>query len=161
LYTRPAMRDRKDIAVPVQFILPREVIWGCIYAGAKLSKDGQECKKAVLVEEHAILKGLEKFKTASDLLADGRFFDRRRVRLGGKTGIMRTRPIFAGWSCEVAVTYEPEKANQEDVARWMSEAGAWVGIGDYRPTYGRFEVGVVGWIATCILWISMRWRKAT
>ena len=57
--------------------------------------------------------------------------------------IARTRPIFHDWSSEVAVQFNPDIINESDIIRWMNVSGAEVGIGDWRPRYGRFEVEVI------------------
>ena len=56
---------------------------------------------------------------------------------------MRTRPIFEEWAVEVEVGFNPEILNRATLIDWMKTAGELVGIGDWRPQNGRFQVSVV------------------
>jgi len=69
-----------------------------------------------------------------------KFRFRCRVKVG-QASVMRTRPIFREWATNVTAMYNPDIINADDVKLWMEIAGAEVGIMDWRPKYGRFEVG--------------------
>ena len=58
----------------------------------------------------------------------------------GTSRVVRTRPIFHEWVVEVGVEVDADMVNPDDVGLWMSIAGREVGLGDWRPKYGRFEV---------------------
>jgi hypothetical protein len=45
-----------------------------------------------------------------------------------------------GWETSFDVTFDPETLNQAQVIQFVATAGAKVGVGDWRPKYGRFEV---------------------
>lgn len=69
------------------------------------------------------------------------FVDQRRVMVQ-RQGITRNRPAFnSGWEAtfELQVLL-PEYVNRDDLLLVLTQAGRLVGIGDYRPTYGRFAV---------------------
>ena len=53
---------------------------------------------------------------------------------------MRTRPIFNDWSAVIHLDFEDSILNESDVVDFATKAGAVVGVGDWRPRYGRFEV---------------------
>jgi hypothetical protein len=55
---------------------------------------------------------------------------------------MRTRPIFATWAVDVAVDYMDDVVTRDQVIDAMGIAGLQVGLGDFRPRYGRFETEV-------------------
>jgi len=65
--------------------------------------------------------------------------DRRRVRIE-KASIMRARPLFKKWALEYEIEYDNEVISFERLKEIMSYAGLRVGIGDYRPVFGRFNV---------------------
>lgn len=67
--------------------------------------------------------------------------DKRRVVIQ-KNSINRTRPaIKAGWSCEFQIQVNlPEYISFLDLNDVITTAGKLIGIGDFRPTYGRFQV---------------------
>jgi len=51
---------------------------------------------------------------------------------------MRTRPCFKEWSLECTILYDEAALDEAQIVRTMERAGAAIGIGDYRPRYGRF-----------------------
>jgi hypothetical protein len=74
-----------------------------------------------------------------ELWEDHRF----RLRVAAKIGqakVMRTRPIFEQWSASGKIAYNPDLVNEQNLRSWLELAGAEVGIGDWRPKYGRFTV---------------------
>ena len=54
--------------------------------------------------------------------------------------IIRTRPLFNEWSVSVEVEVDPDLVNPDDARLWMEVAGREVGLMDWRPKCGRFEV---------------------
>jgi hypothetical protein len=76
------------------------------------------------------------------LLADPNFRHRGAVNVGSGTKklTMRTRPRFAGWSLECVAQINTSQIDLKDLKRIAAEAGTFIGLGDYRPRYGRFEV---------------------
>ena len=50
------------------------------------------------------------------------------------------REIFRYWSAKITVQYEDLQLNREHVIQFAQHAGFQVGIGDWRPKYGRFTV---------------------
>lgn len=55
----------------------------------------------------------------------------------------RTRPMFPEWGLEFTIIYDEEALDAEQIIRTMERAGLAVGLGDYRPRYGRFAVEVI------------------
>jgi len=53
---------------------------------------------------------------------------------------MRTRPKFANWAADLNVEFVPTLLNEEDVRSFLSTAGAQIGVGDWRPRFGRFRI---------------------
>ncbi|WP_041695243.1 hypothetical protein [Alicyclobacillus acidocaldarius] len=69
------------------------------------------------------------------------FLDRRRV-LVQRAGVTRVRPaLLPGWEVEFQVEcLLPEYISPELLYDLLVQAGRLVGIGDYRPMFGRFQV---------------------
>ena len=67
--------------------------------------------------------------------------DRRRVMVM-RAGITRIRPALkAGWKCTATFQINlPEYVPQELFLQTLNEAGRLIGVGDFRPTFGRFVV---------------------
>jgi hypothetical protein len=53
---------------------------------------------------------------------------------------MRTRPIFPEWELEFTVEYSPDLVQRDRLEEWVEVAGRQIGLSDWRPNYGRFEV---------------------
>ena len=58
----------------------------------------------------------------------------------GKARVMRCRPMFVDWSVVIDLMYDTDLVNPKDVLKFVEKAGMQVGIADWRPKYGRFEV---------------------
>ena len=118
--------------------LPAAVIEAGIRDGAKARKLGKETTRSILISTDRVpleyegprdLKGLWRAK----------FYDTRSVKVG-QSRVLRTRPHFAEWSATFDLMYDAEHIDR-DVALWcVQNAGARIGLGDYRPRFGRFEV---------------------
>lgn len=69
------------------------------------------------------------------------YIDQRRVVIQ-RSAITRNRPAFnAGWTATFLLQVVlPEYIAAQDLHQVLVNAGRLVGIGDYRPTYGRFNV---------------------
>jgi hypothetical protein len=69
------------------------------------------------------------------------YLDQQRVTIQS-SAITRTRPAFlAGWKAtfELSILI-PEYINPSDLLAVLTNAGRLVGLGDFRPTYGRFQI---------------------
>lgn len=66
--------------------------------------------------------------------------DKRPVVVRGSR-IIRQRPMMKeGWELSFAINILEEQLQPEVVKRILEHAGRYVGIGDFRPRFGRFEV---------------------
>ena len=64
---------------------------------------------------------------------------RAMVRVG-QARVMRTRPIFREWAATVEIEVDPDFVNLDDAKLWMTVVGREVGLMDWRPKCGRFEI---------------------
>lgn len=121
--------------------IPGEVIEAMLVEAAKKSKRGPQAKAGVVCEGNfpIIYDGPRK---PDDLWADEKF----RLVVGVKVQrnkVMRTRPIFREWACEISVDYAPVMMNGSTVAEIVRTAGSIIGVGDWRPKFGRFTAEAV------------------
>lgn len=72
---------------------------------------------------------------------DWDYIDRRRVMVQ-RNGITRARPaMLAGWRCTVRFLVNlPEYIPPQVLNETFQQAGRLCGVGDNRPSYGRFQV---------------------
>lgn len=117
-------------------ILPPNMIDAMIVNAAKKSKEGQVAKSGCFCLNVAHLD-YDGPRTADELVANDNFRFVAIVRVG-TARVARTRPIFREWSANVRLHIEPTLVNIARVDEWMRVAGTQIGIGDWRPQYGRF-----------------------
>jgi hypothetical protein len=118
--------------------IPAEMIEAALTRGAMKEKRGPAAKAGLIIENNSPLeyKGPRKPEA---LWADAKF----RLRVPAKVGtskIIRTRPMFTEWSAEIAVKFLPSLLNTAEVRSFLVSAGEQIGIGDWRPRFGRFAV---------------------
>lgn len=119
-------------------ILPADSIEATLINGAKKTKEGPMAKAGMFVPEHAELQ-YDGPRDAEKLWKEERFRFFRACRVA-TSKIMRMRPIFEDWSATIKVTYEDTVTSLPRVNEWVQTAGGQVGILDWRPKYGRFNV---------------------
>lgn len=124
---------------PVGFYIPGQNFDSCLIAAAKLQKLGVKFKQGVQVlEDELPLEGI-KPKRPEDLWEEPDYRDCRGVKVG-QAKVMRYRPIFRRWSCKATIVINDDVVNVSDVKKAIADAGALIGVGDYRPRFGRFNV---------------------
>lgn len=122
--------------------LPSFVILACLRDAAKKTKQGKLIVEAVWMDEMKVKLDYDGPRDM-DGLYDGGFFDLRPVRNPAtRATVNRARPLFPSWSINFSLNYDAEVLDRADLARIVETAGRRIGVGDYRPTYGRFEAEV-------------------
>ena len=120
-------------------IIPGEVIEGGMNNAAKRRRLGPRIKAGLLSDGNWPL-GYDGPKLAEKLWEDKSFVDQRMVKPPGQGRILRTRPIFHNWKLAFELHYLPLELDPEQVEDVLGILGASIGIGDYRPKFGRFNV---------------------
>jgi hypothetical protein len=117
-------------------IIPPNMIDAMVVNGAKKSKEGQVAKSGCFCLNVVKLDYVGP-RTSEELWADEAFRFSAIVRVG-MARVARTRPIFREWSADVRLHVEPSLVNIARVDEWMRVAGTQIGLGDWRPQFGRF-----------------------
>jgi hypothetical protein len=130
-----------------ELVIPDYVLESTMIGGAKKSKRGPQAKCGLFFTEHAVLDFTGKPAEINDqklaeMFESGDFTHTIGVRVG-MAKVMRTRPIFRGWSLEATAQYDPDVLNHRDIEEIAVDAGKLVGLGDWRPKHGRFDAEVV------------------
>jgi len=122
-----------------EICIPGEYLRQAIIHSAKFIQDPRSPRKS----------GMDLFKAsiiplthlASLGTRDWGYLDRRRCVVQ-RSGINRTRPAMkAGWEAEFDFMVNcPEYISPELLFDVLSKAGRLVGVADFRPTFGRFQV---------------------
>lgn len=119
-------------------VVPSKCIEACLVAASKKNKLGKQFTAGVMcpdVNYPLIYKGS---KDIDKLYADG-FYLRELVRIG-TSKIVRTRPMFTEWSLKFKIAYLDDVVTKDQVMQAVDAAGQLIGLCDYRPKYGRFEI---------------------
>lgn len=130
-------RDAKGI-----ICLPGEYLRQAIIMAAKFEQDPRSPRKSAMDLFKAAIVPLTELAPLGVKKWD--YEDRRRVTVQ-RSGITRTRPAMnIGWRAEIELLCNlPEYVNERFLRRVIDNAGRLVGVGDFRPTFGRFSVD--GW----------------
>lgn len=119
--------------------LPCEIIDAVLIEGARKKKRGRDFESSVRVVETQVKLEYAGPRTREGLWADKKWRDRRAVVIGMARTI-RTRPLFPEWKVSFHIEIFPSAINVSDVREALEDAGMFVGICDYRPRFGVFEV---------------------
>lgn len=110
--------------------------------GAKLQRLGTRWKRgAVLVTDKAKLL-FDGPSNPEHLWEDSRFVDCRGVKVG-TVKVMRYRPVFLDWATQLDVAINTDVLDLEEAKKAIEDAGKLIGVCEYRPRFGRFEVAYV------------------
>jgi hypothetical protein len=127
----------KDIAIPAANIK------SALVEGAKMHKLGSQVNRAVM-----ILADLVPVKHSGPANKDKMWetpacIDCRSVKVG-QARLMRYRPRLNDWTLTVEILFDENMLERQQVMDAMTNAGKYIGIGDYRPAkggqFGRFSV---------------------
>jgi hypothetical protein len=139
-----AALERMDYAIKLYVgadgepIIPSLNLEAAIKAGARKSKNGKQAEAGVFVQEDAKLE-YDGPKDFEGLVND----PKHKFRCGFKQAqvrVYKVRPVFPQWSATFTVEYDPELVDEHQLDKFLAVAGKQVGLGDWRPKYGRFEV---------------------
>lgn len=121
--------------------IPGMNIDSCLVESAKMNKLGKTVKRALMVLEDKVSLRYTGPRTAIGLADDPQFIDARSVRVG-MARLTRFRPKFTEWSAECTLAIDTDQINQNEVAQIAENAGKLIGLGDFRPRFGRFTVEI-------------------
>lgn len=118
--------------------IPGEVLEAGFIEASRKSRRGQQAKAGVVSDGFWPL-GYDGPKDPEQLWENEDYRLTVGVRIQ-KNRIMRTRPIFREWSATVHLDYLPDQLDKGEIIETMGILGRVVGLGDWRPRFGRFEV---------------------
>lgn len=123
--------------------LPGYNIRRSILDAGRLSKEGKTIERGLLSIDRVNPIVYHGPRTPEAMYADGRFAHRALIKVG-TSRVVRVRPQFLGWSCDVSITFDTLVLDRANLIRMAETAGTFIGVGDGRPFYGgRFSVEVV------------------
>lgn len=119
--------------------VPGEYLRQAIISAAKFKQDPRSPRKSAMDLFKAAVISLTPLASLRTSKPD--FLDKRRVMVQ-RNGITRTRPAMnTGWTTTIQLMVNlPEYVSPPLLQQVLADAGRLIGIGDFRPTYGRFTV---------------------
>ena len=119
--------------------LPGEYLRQAIIGAARFRQDPRSPRKSAM---DLFKAGVVSLTELADLgVKDADYIDRRRVLIQ-RNAITRERPALReGWETTIELmVLLPEYVDQTVLHEVITNAGRLIGVGDFRPTYGRFQV---------------------
>ena len=118
---------------------PGEAFRMAIITAAKYQQDPRSPRKSAMDLFKAGVVVLEELCTLGPKAWD--YLDRRRVTIQ-RSGVTRSRPAMnTGWQASLTLqVLTPEYISPAKLNETLQQAGRLVGVGDFRPTFGRFQV---------------------
>lgn len=122
-----------------ELCLPGEYLRQSVIAAAKFRQDPRSPRKSAADLFKAAIVSLTNLASLGKTEWD--YLDQRRVTVQ-RNSITRSRPaILKGWKAEFQLMVNlPEYVTQDILQEVIANAGRLIGVGDFRPTYGRFTV---------------------
>jgi hypothetical protein len=124
-------------------VMPSDNIERCIQLGAQKSRIGKDVQAVVFCSEPQMRVDYEGPRNKDKMFADPRFTLRKGVAIQ-KSRIIRIRPMIpTGWSISFGLEFDEKILNEKNLIQAMLDAGQLIGLGDWRPKFGRFTVEVL------------------
>lgn len=122
-----------------EICLPGEYVRQSLIHAAKFRQDPRSPRKSAMDLYKAAVQSLTPLASLGKTTWD---YDHKGPAVVQRSRITRVRPaIKAGWTAEVQLlVLLPEYVTPDDLQDVLTAAGKLIGIGDFRPTYGRFAV---------------------
>jgi len=125
--------DKKELCVPGEYLRMS------LIGAAKFRQDPRSPRKSAMDLFKAAVVSVTPL--ASLGVKDWDYEDKRRVVIQ-RNAITRTRPAMkAGWNVTIQLQVNlPEYVSPSLLNEVIAQAGKLIGVGDFRPTFGRFQV---------------------
>lgn len=119
--------------------VPGEYVRQSVIAAAAYRQDPRSPRKSAKDLYKAALISLTDLASTGAKEPD--YLDRRRVMIQ-RAGVTRVRPALnAGWRAAFQLMIQtPEYISPQTLNSVIVDAGRLVGVGDFRPSYGRFNI---------------------
>lgn len=124
--------------------IPGANLEACLFKGASRTKQGTALKSALLIPQNVNPLIYVGPRAADELWKNEQFVHRASVKVG-TSRVIRTRPVFPAWQVVFEGELDTEVVDQGSLENIVETAGRLVGLGDWRPRFGRFKVNQITW----------------
>ena len=122
-----------------EYLMPSSVLDATCLTSAKMFKMGVLWKQACFIANDALFEFKHSKIPPTKLFDIPGFCDMRTVKVG-QAKTMRCRPLFSHWEFSFTIILDEAKLNEAEIDNIVKNAGLYVGLCDYRPRFGRFEI---------------------
>lgn len=119
--------------------IPGFVFESALVTAARKSKKGKQAQAGIICPGNYVLSN-GWHGTVEEMWTENKHRLTARVKMPTGASVMRTRPIFHDWEVEIEVMYDPSLLNESEVREIVQLTGESIGLCDWRPKFGRFEV---------------------
>lgn len=125
--------DKNEICVPGEYLR------GAVIHAAKFQQDPRSPRKSAMDLFKAAIVSLTELASLGARHWD--YLDKRRVVIQ-RNGVTRSRPAMKeGWQATfILMCNLPEYIDEQLLNSTIQQAGKLIGLADFRPSYGRFNV---------------------
>lgn len=122
-----------------ELCIPGEYLRMAIIGAAKFRQDPRSPRKSAMDLYKAAIISLTPLASLGKKEWD--YEDKRRVVIQ-RNGVNRVRPAMrAGWRAQFDLMVNlPEYVDRNSLREVIEQAGRLIGVGDFRPTFGRFGI---------------------
>lgn len=117
------------------YYLPSDIIEGCLREAGKNIKAGRGTLKKTVLSSIFCKDEKVKLNYEKDSV-DSRF----SVHPSTGNGVMCNRMRFDGWNIEFQLDFDDDRVDPSTLEELIKEAGKVVGMGSYRPKFGRYKL---------------------
>jgi hypothetical protein len=121
--------------------IPGQNVERALLDSARMDKLGKTIQRGVFITDDKIRLVYPGPQDLTVLRKDENFRLMASVKVG-MSRTMRCRPIFQEWSLEADGFLDEEQLDLADLQRIAVRSGRLIGLGDWRPRYGRFEATI-------------------
>lgn len=121
--------------------IPGQNFEAFLVRAARLSADGPKIEQGVFVETDVNPLAYDGPRDIDGLWKDKNFRHIASVKIQ-RNRVQRTRPQFRSWAVEATGTYDSAIIGLDHLQEIAETAGQRIGLGDWRPRFGRFVAEV-------------------
>lgn len=121
--------------------IPGENIQRCLVDAAKVTRSGVKVTRGVFISSDVNPLSYKGPRDVEGLRKDENF----RMVTSAKVGmvrVMRCRPVFRAWRTQAMGIIDTSILSFDELGEIVTTAGTMIGLGDWRPRYGRFTGSV-------------------
>lgn len=121
--------------------IPGQNVERALLDSARMNRLGKSIERGVFITTNQIPLIYPGPRNVEQLMNDASFRHSASVKVG-MSRTMRCRPMFREWALETEGYLDEEQLDLAELRQIAVRAGKLIGLGDWRPRFGRFEATV-------------------